>query len=89
MYQIADVSGGSGAAGLSATRTIWASTPPTPVGDADELGLYAADACLARERFVIDMAARKLDPPSRCRKLGGALSAGLTAPEAHQDRRRA
>jgi hypothetical protein len=34
-FQIADDSGGSGAAGLSATRTIWASTPLTPVRRAD------------------------------------------------------
>jgi hypothetical protein len=43
---------------------------PGAVGDADDLGLYAADACLARGRFVIDMAARKLDPP--CNKASEA-----------------
>jgi hypothetical protein len=36
-FQTADVSGGSGATGLSATRTFWASTPATPVWRADGL----------------------------------------------------
>jgi hypothetical protein len=52
------------------------------VDDADDLGVYAGDTCLARGRFVTDMAAWKLDSPTRRRKLGGALFAGLTAPEA-------
>jgi hypothetical protein len=53
----------------------WRTWRRSRVGGADELGLYAADACLARGRSVRVMATRKFQiadvlPPQICRQRG-------------------
>jgi hypothetical protein len=56
-------------------RPFLADLAPQPGGDADDLGLYAGDACLARGRFVTDMAARKFQIADVS---GGSDAAGLS-----------
>jgi hypothetical protein len=55
---------------------IWRHGPVARIGDADDLGLYAADACLARGRFLTDMTARKFHIADVS---GGPGAAGLSA----------
>jgi hypothetical protein len=57
-------------------RPFLADLAPQPGGDADDLGLYAGDACLACGRFVTDMATRKFQIADVS---GGSGAAGLSA----------